>query len=146
MSICRESYFINGISPCYTSTPLCCQKALFLPRADLEGAGRWPRLSSRPWNNEYDGFAKSFFAKKERFQLLIRVFDIAPYNMEGALLPEYESGSLYGMGGSQFRTKWLSANGILIFCRFSKVTTITEITNIFSTTIFKHLYIFFFMF
>ena len=33
--------------------------------------------------------------------------------MEGALLPEYESGSLYGMGGSQFRTKWLSANGIL---------------------------------
>ena len=58
----------------------------------MQGDG--PRLSSRPWNNEYDGFAKSFFAKKERFQLLIRVFDIAPYNMEGALLPEYESGSL----------------------------------------------------
>ena len=77
----------------------------------MQGDG--PRLSSRPWNNEYDGFAKSFFAKKERFQLLIRVFDIAPYNMEGALLPEYESGSLYGMGGSQFRTEWLSANGIL---------------------------------
>ena len=78
----------------------------------MQGDG--PRLSSRPWNNEYDGFAKSFFVKKERFQLLIRVFDIAPYNMERALLPEYESGSLYGMGGSQFRTKWLSANGILI--------------------------------
>ena len=78
----------------------------------MQGDG--PRLSSRPWNNEYDGFAKSFFAKKERFQLLIRVFDIAPYNMEGALLPEYESGSLSGMGGSQFRTKWLSANEILI--------------------------------
>ena len=56
-----------------------------------------------------------FLQKKERFQLLIRVFDIAPYNMEGALLPEYESGSLYGMGGSQFRTKWLSANGILSY-------------------------------
>ena len=32
--------------------------------------------------------------------------------MEVALLPEYESGSLYGMSGSQFRTKWLSASGI----------------------------------
>ena len=29
--------------------------------------------------------------KKERCQLLIRVFDIAPYNMEGDLLPEYEN-------------------------------------------------------
>lgn len=78
-----------------------------------------PRLSSRPWNNEYDGFAKSFFAKKERFQLLIRVFDIAPYNMEGlyyrnmkvALCTEWAALNS-GQSGS-LRTEYSSSVGFL---------------------------------
>lgn len=40
--------------------------------------------------------------------------------MEVALLPEYESGSLYGMGGSQSRTKWLSVSGILSEVEFEE--------------------------